>query len=279
MAQQIETLSDIAADYDAIVFDQWGVLHNGSTPYSKAVAAINGLHDNGHKLAVLSNSGKRSTPNALRIAKFGFAQSLFCLFMTSGEALWNDIANRQIEETIFFAIERSAGDAQAFALGLKIELVDDVKAAQAILLMGLPDGDKSSDWAEFIAAALALDIPMYCSNPDRASPRAHGITVVSPGALAHEYRDLGGKVTFYGKPHRPVFEAVQKALGSERLLMVGDSLEHDIAGAHNVGWDTALVQNGLYEAEFAQGDHQATLALLAEQKSAPHPTYMIGELR
>ncbi|MBT6532290.1 MAG: TIGR01459 family HAD-type hydrolase, partial [Marinovum sp.] len=47
MSQQIDTLAEIAANYDAIVLDQWGVLHDGSAPYDQAVNALNGLHASG----------------------------------------------------------------------------------------------------------------------------------------------------------------------------------------------------------------------------------------
>ncbi|MBT6506361.1 MAG: TIGR01459 family HAD-type hydrolase, partial [Marinovum sp.] len=92
MSQQIDTLAEIAANYDAIVLDQWGVLHDGSAPYDQAVNALNGLHASGVRLAVLSNSGKRSALNALRIEDMGFPPDIFSDVMTSGEALWQDIA-------------------------------------------------------------------------------------------------------------------------------------------------------------------------------------------
>ena len=112
--------------------------------------------------------------------------------------------------------------------------------------MGLPDGADTEPYAELLKAAADRGLPVFCTNPDRASPRAHGVTVASPGALAHAHADAGGIVRFYGKPHLPVFRAVETALGLPpwRMLMVGDSLEHDIAGAKAAGWDAAFVEGG-----------------------------------
>ena len=45
---------------------------------------------------------------------------------------------------------------------------------------------------------------------------------------------MAGEVVFYGKPQVKVFASMPEALGTERILMVGDSLEHDIAGAKNI---------------------------------------------
>ncbi|MDG2069494.1 MAG: TIGR01459 family HAD-type hydrolase, partial [Paracoccaceae bacterium] len=41
------------------MFDQWGVLHNGTAPYSGAIDCLANLANSGLTLAVLSNSGKR----------------------------------------------------------------------------------------------------------------------------------------------------------------------------------------------------------------------------
>ena len=278
MTQTIESLAEIAAGYDAIVLDQWGVLHDGSTPYPDALAALQDLARGHVPLAVLSNSGKRSAPNADRIAAMGFGHTLFHTVMTSGEALYRDIASGQITARRLWPIEREAGDAAEWAKGLDIELTATLEDADAILLMGLPDGTTLDAWHPVLTRAAASGLPVYCSNPDRQSPRADGL-VLSPGALAFAYQEMGHPVTFYGKPHRPIFTALEAALGAHRLLMVGDSLEHDIAGGHGAGWDTVLVQGGLYAADFATGDGTATLDRLCAEKAAPAPTFRIETLR
>jgi len=279
MTRPIESLAEIAGSYDAIVLDQWGVLHDGGRPYPGAIEALERLAASGMPLAVLSNSGKRAAPNAARIAGMGFSPDLFKEVMSSGEALWRDIQAGVIAQTRFLAIERDAGDAAAWAKGLSVTLVDDVRDADAILLMGLPDDAVPDIWAAVEPTALSNGMPVFCSNPDRASPRPGGGIVVSPGALAHAFHDKGGDVMFYGKPHLPIFQAVQRALGVRRLLMVGDSLEHDIAGAATASWDSLLITGGLYAAEFAGADRDQTLSRLIKEKAAPAPTYIMDSLR
>ncbi|MEL7091342.1 MAG: TIGR01459 family HAD-type hydrolase [Pseudomonadota bacterium] len=277
MTRKIASLRDIADGYDAIVLDQWGVLHDGTTPYPGAVTALQRLRADGCRLAVLSNSGKRAAPNAARIAAMGFAEDMFESVMTSGEALWRDLHDGAIAARRFFAIERAAGDAAAWAQGLDISLVD-LDNAEAVLLIGLPDGSALPDWSDVLHAACARDLTVYCSNPDRHSPRADGL-VVSPGALAFEYAARGGTVQFYGKPHVPVFDALQRHLGASRILMVGDSLEHDIAGAQAAGWDSVLVRGGLYATAFAGGEMADVLAQLVAQHGVAPPTFTIGHLQ
>ncbi|WP_439142641.1 HAD hydrolase-like protein [Pseudooctadecabacter sp.] len=62
-------------------------------------------------------------------------------------------------------------------------------------------------------------------------------------------------MTFYGKPHTPVFRAVERSMNvvPDRLLMVGDSLEHDISGAAKAGWATLFGAAVLMLQRFRQG--------------------------
>jgi len=253
------------------------VLHDGTTPYPDAIAAIETLAGNGARLCVLSNSGKRAGPNLARIADMGFRADAFEEVMTSGEALWRDIDAGRINATRFYAIERSEGDAADWAEGLTIDL-GTLDQADAVLLMGLPDGSVLGDWDDTLGQIHALGLTVYCSNPDIASPRGGGQLVVSPGALAQAYAARGGDVVYYGKPHRPIFHSLEIAMGSNRLLMVGDSLEHDIAGAHGAGWDSVLIQGGLYAQKFAQDPGRTVLAKLCSEKSVPPPSFRIGML-
>lgn len=269
---------DIASLYDAIVFDQWGVLHDGTSAYNGAVAAINALAAAAPKLGVLSNSGKRAAPNADRIAAMGFDVDQFDHVMTSGEALWQDVEQGVIPHRRFFPIERSEGDALAWADGLDIEITQDVRKAQAILLMGLPDGTEMSGYVAPLKGWFTRKLPVFCSNPDRKSPRAGG-SVISPGALAFAYLDVGGEVAFYGKPHRPIFDAMETAMGAGRYLMVGDSLEHDIAGAHTAGWDSLLIEGGLYADAFAADPSDATLDQLVATLGCKLPTFRMKDVR
>ena len=47
MTLLIKSLEEIATDYDAIVFDQWGVLHNGTSAYAGATEVIETLAERG----------------------------------------------------------------------------------------------------------------------------------------------------------------------------------------------------------------------------------------
>ncbi len=278
MTRFLESMGELAEEYDAIVLDQWGVLHDGSSPYPSAVEALTTLHRKGARLAVLSNSGKRAAPNSARIADMGFPETLFEFVMTGGEALWRDMNDGKISERRLFPIERTPGDAAVWASGLDVALTDRVEMADALLLMGLPDGSDRESHRTTLAHARERGLPLLCSNPDRISPRANAFAV-SPGVLAQAYRDSGGEVRFYGKPHPPVFRALSIALATERLVMVGDSLEHDIAGAADAGWDTVFIRGGIHAPAFRCDDVAASLERLIEAEGAITPSYSLEVLR
>lgn len=280
MVRVIDSLRQIADAFDAIVFDQWGVLHDGAAPYPGVPAALEALSASGKILAVLSNSGKRADVNRDRIAGKGYAPGLFRTIMTSGEAFWRDIATRRIDPGVLLPIAAQPCDPQKWADGLTIRWTADVTDADSILLMGLPEGGDGGSARILLEQALTRDLPLYCTNPDFASPRPDGAQQIAPGTLAQIYAIRGGRVRFYGKPYRPVFDTLAETLDvpPNRLLMVGDSLRHDVAGAAAAGWGTLFVQGGLMVRHFTEASI-ATVATLAESAGCPPPDFTLYHVR
>jgi ribonucleotide monophosphatase NagD (HAD superfamily) len=86
------------------------------------------------------------------------------------------------------------------------------------------------------------------------------------GALADAYADAGGAVRWFGKPCADVYAAVFArfpAIGRARTMAVGDSIEHDIAGAKRAGARGALVRTGILA-----GCDEAALAAEAARHGA-----------
>ena len=73
----IDGLQELPLDrYDAIILDQYGVLHNGEQLLDGVAAALERLQD-GRKLVVLSNTSKRRGPLIVELPGRGF-RSEFC---------------------------------------------------------------------------------------------------------------------------------------------------------------------------------------------------------
>ena len=78
------------------------------------------------------------------------------------------------------------------------------------------------------------------------------------GKIAERYEKMGGKVTHFGKPNPRHFHACLENLAFDfdtnaknikGVAHVGDSLEHDIAGANDAGIDSVFVLGGIHAKE------------------------------
>jgi HAD superfamily hydrolase (TIGR01459 family) len=288
MTRLLNSLNQIADCFDVAVLDQWGVLHDGTHPYPGAGECLRHLHALGKEVVVLSNSGKRAALNRRRIARIGLPVEFLDAVITSGEALWQDLTRDRLTVKghplrTLFPLCSAPDDARIWAEGAPhLHFAPELdKTVDALLLMGVPDGSPAGMHDALFHEALLLDLPCLCSNPDRLGVRAGG-TVLSPGQLAERYEAQGGTVIWYGKPWPAVFESVRRLrpeLPPGRFLMVGDSLEHDIAGGAGAGFQTAFIRGGIHAPAFAHSpDPLATLTQLVGQMGTTPPTYSLATL-
>lgn len=276
-------LGALAARFDGFLLDQWGVLHDGERPLPGAAQALDRLVERGRPIVLLSNSGRRAATNRARLEAMGLGPGRLADVVTSGEATWRLLKERPGppwsalgRRCLLLTIDGDLGPVE----GLGLELVDRVEAADFLLVSAL-EGRPAEAFRPLAEAARARDLWMVCSNPDRQSPTPAGL-VDTPGALASIYESLGGRVIYVGKPHAPIYAACLRAMGStprERILAVGDSLEHDIRGAAAQGLATGFVASGLHAAELpVEGEPLALLeavATLARRHGAPEPDFVL----
>ncbi|MEM7299706.1 MAG: TIGR01459 family HAD-type hydrolase [Pseudomonadota bacterium] len=250
----IHSLEEIIDEADCFIFDQFGVLIDGTRAYAGAEKCLRMLHDRGKSLALLSNSGRRSSANIDRLERFGLPMNLFQALVTSGEALWLDCRDKRLDPTpervLFLTMEPE--DAVRWSAGLDVVSTSDPMDAEAIFLLGVRDGLADDHFDPLFETAIGRGLTLYCANPDLQSPRPGG-NVLSPGHFAVRYEQLGGKVVQYGKPYRPIFEQVARLTDAppNRMVMIGDSIHHDIAGAAGFGIKSVFVRSGLDRARFS----------------------------
>ena len=246
------TLQQIADRHDIFLVDQFGVLHDGHTAYPGAIEALEALKVAGATIVLLSNSGRRSQPNEARLVRLGFRPGSWDLFLSSGEVAWRMLTGqdgpalvRPGARLLLLSREsdRSAVD------DLDVSLTNRGEAADVILLAGSEADVHPLEWyRELLAPAAERRVPLICSNPDRTM-----LTPLGPrfgaGRIADLYEELGGTVTWIGKPHPEIYVAALAALGDpdpDRVVGIGDSVEHDVAGAKGVGLSVALVRSGIH---------------------------------
>jgi HAD superfamily hydrolase (TIGR01459 family) len=276
-------LAAVASRYDGFLLDQWGVLHDGVRPYPGAVAALELLRRAGKRVVILSNSGRLGAENAAQLAKFGFVREIYDEVVSAGDDARDALLAR--DEPFHLGLGRRClllarqGEAH-LAEGLGLDLVDDVAVADFILLMTMdPPRQSVAGWMDLLRAASERRLPMVCANPDlhRASP--DGGLQEAPGLIARAYEQLGGAVHYHGKPDPRIYRTCLTKLGLDRsrVVAIGDSLEHDIAGAQGAGIDSVFIGGGIHRGEIgwagAAMDRASCLALFA--RTGRTPTYAL----
>jgi HAD superfamily hydrolase (TIGR01459 family) len=250
--KRIAGLRDIADQFDLFLVDQYGVLHDGVAAYPGAIDGLAEIAARGRKIIVLTNSGKGAAANMARLGTLGFAGSGLDAVVSSGDVALHCVKNGTLGPP--FAAGAAAcvigrpGDSYAFSSN-DFKLVTRPQHAAFLVFAGSDAPRMSLEaYRRDLTDAAKARVPAICVNPDITMIR-DGELVAAPGAIARVYEDLGGEVAYVGKPHPAIFtHAIATAtLGSgARILMIGDSPEHDVAGARAMGLATLLVRTGIH---------------------------------
>lgn len=262
-------ITKLLARYDAFLVDQFGTLHDGVTPYPGAGAALRRMRAAGRRVVLLSNSGKPAAANARRLERMGLDADLYDLQLTSGEVGVRLLAEGAIPAARgrrrCLLLERDGDGRMLEAVGLEAVGPD---AADLVIIAG-SEGDRHSlDWyAGVLAGPVRRGVPALCLNPDRTMLTPTGLAF-GAGQIAERYAAMGGSVTWIGKPYRAIYDMALAELGNPppaRVAGIGDSVEHDIAGARAAGCAAWLVRTGI----IAGWDDAAIAAECARRGAVP----------
>jgi HAD superfamily hydrolase (TIGR01459 family) len=257
----IRGFSGIASQYDAVICDVWGVVHNGLAAYQPAIDAIRRFRAERGPAILLSNAPRLADGVESQFERLGIPLDFYDGIVTSGSAARDDLIHRletRSELPLFYL--GPARDNPVFH-GLNIRFVD-VDAAELVFCTGLLEDDSEvpEDYLERLRGFRARELPFLCANPDIVVQRGDRL-VYCAGALARLYESLGGRVVHFGKPHRAVFErALEMARHASPVvkpIVIGDGIETDIAGAQNMALDALFIAGGIHA-----GDDEMALATL-----------------
>ncbi len=244
--QHHPSLSAIIDAYDALILDLWGVVHDGTHLYPGVRECLAQLRAAEKRVVLLSNAPRRAANVISVLERLGIERALYEQIITSGDATYQWLATQaQPLNYHFIGPERDLGLAE----GLPHRRVLEVEEADIILNIGFEyDTQTYAELAPRIVAAARRNLHMLCVNPDMEVVKLSGERFLCAGYSAREYEKLGGKVTYFGKPHKLVYEMALAQLSpipKNRILAVGDTLATDIAGARRMGVASALVTGGV----------------------------------
>ena len=254
-----ETTADELADrYGAILLDAYGVLVDASGALPGAPELVGRLRARGRALLVVTNDASRLPETAAaRFRSFGIDVGDDEV-ITSGSLLGP------------YFDQRGLSGARAIVLGTE-DSVRYVERAGGRVVPATEDADCDviavcdDDGYPFLPTIENTMSALYrlidggrvphlvLPNPDLIYPKTAGsfgftsgaVALLLEAALDRRYPDESLRFERLGKPHAPMFDEALRRAGTGQVVMIGDQLETDIAGAVRAGIDAALLTTGV----------------------------------
>lgn len=232
------------ARYQGFLLDIDGVLVRGGQVLPGAVEALAILRAHGPVLLLTNNSTRSRVGTAERLRRAGIP-------VEPHEVLPSSYVAAHFLRTRF-------GQVRFWYIGEE-GIAEEMRAAGHLLVP--PDEaewivvgmDRELTYAKLAQALRALlrGARLLATNEDPTFPTPDGL-VPGAGAVVGALRGMGfSPEVVVGKPSPIAFQVALEVLGlpQDRVLMIGDRLDTDVAGAQALGMDTALLLCGVTQRE------------------------------
>ena len=263
----IPHFAPLAAHYDVVLCDVWGVVHNGVAAAQDSCDALGRFREQSGTVILITNAPRPGEVVArIALDRLGVPHAAYDGIVSSGDVTQDVIMARRHERMFHIGPPR---DLPIFE-GLDAPLVP-LENADYALCSGLFDDtvETPQDYHDLIERMHARALPMICANPDVVVERGEAL-VYCAGAIADLYHAAGGPVIYAGKPYRPIYEQAlsmaqsvrSRPAAPERILAIGDSVRTDLKGAAAFGIDFLFITAGIHAEELGGRDNPdaATLA-------------------
>jgi HAD superfamily hydrolase (TIGR01459 family) len=246
-------LSELAARYDVLLCDVWGVIHNGRESFPEACAALARFRAEVGPVVLISNAPRPNAPIIDQLDSLGVPREAWSQLVTSGDATRVLLAERAPGPVWKIGPERDA------PLYEGIDLAEGGPEDAAFISVTGPyddENDEPGDYRARFQTCVARGLELICANPDIVVQRGDRL-IYCGGALAQLYESLGGRAVMAGKPYAPIYEMalaeaathLGRPVDPARVLCVGDGLPTDVRGANARGLDVLFVANGIHGGE------------------------------
>ena len=274
MAHRIQSFRDIAAHYDVVLCDVWGVLHNGVEAFSSTSDALAAARAAGLTVVLITNSPRPHPGVKVQIRGLGVADDAYDRIVTSGDVTRALIAEGP-KKIYFIGAEKD----QPLLYDLGVEPVG-LEEAEIVVCAGLREDETETveDYRGELTRLAARKLPFICANPDLVVERGHRL-IPCAGALAKLYEELGCTTRIAGKPHRPIYEKslaeardVRGTFDLSRVIAIGDGMPTDVRGAEAFGLDVLYISGGIHAQEYVDAgrtDEARLDAFLKREGAAP----------
>ena len=258
MPPLIPHFSTLVPDYDALLCDVWGVVHNGIAAFPHACDALMRARARGAIVILITNAPRQSEVVARQLEKLHVPVETYDGIVSSGDVTRAVIEARPGQSVCHIGPERD----RSIFTGVDVRLAP-LERADYVVCSGLDNDDMETpqDYRARLETMLARQLFMVCANPDVVVERGDRL-VYCAGAIADLYATMGGEVLYAGKPYRPIYDlalakaqaAAGRKVAASRVLAIGDSVRTDVAGAVALGVDCLFLTAGIHAEELGGRD-------------------------
>ena len=263
----IPHFSALAPDYDVLLCDVWGVVHNGVAAFPDACDALMRARARGSAVVFITNAPRQSEVVARQLDRLHVPREAYDAIVSSGDVTRSVLQKHSGQSMFHIGPERD----RSIYSGLNLHFTP-LEQADFVICSGLDDDDVEGpdDYRARLEVMLKRKLLMVCGNPDMVVERGDRL-VYCAGSIADLYATMGGEVLYAGKPYRPIYDlALEKAeaaagrrLDRKRVMAVGDSVRTDLKGAHMAGLDFLFITAGIHAEELGGRDSPDAKALNA----------------
>ena len=265
MPPLIPHFSTLAADYDALLCDVWGVVHNGIAAFPHACDALMRARARGAIVILITNAPRQSMVVGRQLEKLHVPVETYDAIVSSGDVTRAVIEARPGQSVCHLGPERD----RSIFTGVDVRLAP-LESADYVVCSGLDNDDVETpeDYRARLETMLARKLFMVCGNPDAVVERGDKL-VYCAGSIADLYATMGGEVLYAGKPYRPIYDlalakaqaAAGRKVAVSRVLAIGDSVRTDLKGARTIGVDFLFVTSGIHAEELGGRERPDSKAL------------------
>ncbi|PUA79356.1 HAD family hydrolase [Nocardioides currus] len=223
------------------MFDLDGVVYVSGRAIDGVAERLDRVREAGVHLAFVTNNASRTPEKvAANLNKLGVSATADDV-VTSAQAAARVLRDRFGDGATVMLLGGAGLESALAAEGLVVTAQPD--DAVAVVSGYGPD----VLWKDIMRAATLIrdGMPYVASNTDLTIPTDYGLAP-GHGVLVRTISEFAGvEPIVAGKPARPLMDETIRRVGGDRPLMVGDRLDTDIEGAHEVGIDSLLVMTGV----------------------------------
>ena len=245
--KKLNHLAEIHKNYNTYIIDLWGVIHNGVKLNPKAIEVVKNLIDSKKKVVFLSNAPRPSNEVKKFLQELKMENQYLQNIMTSGEAAMLALQKERYGK-FFYHLGPERDNSVFFKIK---ENKTTLEKCNFILCTGLFDDRKENlDYYKEILKKYTFK-KLICTNPDLTVHRGN-VEEYCAGSIAKIFEKLGGKVIYFGKPHKEIYKMCFNK--EDKVIAIGDNLNTDIKGANDMKIDSIFISNGVHRSEFKRED-------------------------